>query len=64
MCKNDWELMDHLLIHCPFAFDLGSFVFSLFGISWVMPKQVVELLACWFRGVRRHRLASVWDVIL
>ena len=51
MCKNDWESMDHLLIHCPFAFGLRSFVFSLFGISWVMPKQVVEFLACWLRGV-------------
>ena len=51
MCKNDWESMDHLLIHCLFAFSLRSFVFSLFGISWVMPKQVVEFLACWLRGV-------------
>ena len=51
MCKNDWEWVDHLLILCPFASDLWSFIFSLFGISWVMPKQVFELLACWFRGV-------------
>ena len=44
ICKNDWELVDHLLIHCPFASDLWSFVFSLYGICWVMPMQVVELL--------------------
>jgi len=29
------------------------FVFRLFGVSWVMPKQVVDLLACWNRGVGR-----------
>ena len=63
MCKNDWEWVDHLLILCPFASDLWSFLFSLFGISWVMPKQVFELLACWFRGVGWHRSASAWDVI-
>ena len=64
MCKNDWESADHLLIHCPFASDLWSFVFSLFGISWSMLNQVVELLACWHRVVGRHRMASVWGVIL
>lgn len=43
MCKQDWEeLVGHLLIHCPFASDLWSFVFSLFGISWV--KQLSCLL--------------------
>ena len=25
-------------------------MFSMFGVSWVMPKQVVELLACWNGG--------------
>ena len=59
LCKNDWELVDNLLIYCPFASELWSFVFSLFGISWVMPKQVIELLACLFRGVGQHSLASV-----
>ena len=28
-----------------------------------MPKQVVELLACWHRGVGQHRPASVWGVV-
>ena len=64
ICKNDWELVDHLLIHCPFASDLWSLVLSLHGICWVMPKQVVELLACWLRGVGRHRMAYIWGVIL
>ena len=27
MCKNDWERVDHLLILCPFASDLWSFIF-------------------------------------
>ena len=27
MCKNDWESVDRLLIHCPFACDLWSFYF-------------------------------------
>ena len=34
-----------------------------FGISWVMPKRVVELLAWWHRGVGQHRAASFWGSI-
>ena len=43
MCKRNGESIDHLLSHCPLAFDLWSMVFTLFGIHWVMPKTVVEL---------------------
>ena len=34
MCKRNGESVDHLLIHCPLAFDLWSMVFTLFGIHW------------------------------
>ena len=51
MCKNDWKLVGHLLLHYSYAYNPWSFVFSLFGISWVISKQVVELLACWHGGV-------------
>ena len=41
MCKNSWESVGHLLLCCSYAYNLWTFVFSLFGVSWVMPKQVV-----------------------
>ena len=62
MCKNSWELVGHLLLHCSYAYNLWMFVFSLFGVSWVMPKQVVGLLACWNRGVGgRCWVAVIWE---
>ena len=60
MCKRNGELVDHLLIHCSIAFDLWSMVFTLFGIHWVMPKTVVELLACWQGKFGRHRNFAIW----
>ena len=39
------ETINHLLLHCPIARVLGSMVFTLFGVSLVMPKDVVELTA-------------------
>jgi hypothetical protein len=47
MCKKNGESMDHLLLHCEVARDLWSYIFSLFGIEWVMPRMVLELLTSW-----------------
>uniref|UniRef100_A0A2N9F8F9 Reverse transcriptase zinc-binding domain-containing protein n=1 Tax=Fagus sylvatica TaxID=28930 RepID=A0A2N9F8F9_FAGSY len=44
MCKADGESIDHLLLHCPYAKELWDMIFVLFGIHWVMPKQVIEVL--------------------
>ena len=63
MCRRNGELVDHLLIHCPFAFDLWSMVFTLFGIHWVMPKTVVELVACRQGKFGRHRNSAIWMVV-
>ena len=47
MCKCNNETVDHLFLHCPVAMDLWAMIFGLFGVCSVMPKSVVELLACW-----------------
>ena len=47
MCKCNGESVDHLFLHCLIAMDLWSIVLGLFGVSWVMPQCIVELLACW-----------------
>jgi hypothetical protein len=44
MCKKKGESIDHLLLHCDAARELWSFMFSLFGVEWVMPQTVLDLL--------------------
>ena len=44
LCKSNRETIDHLRIHSPIANKLWSMVFGLFGVHWVMPKTVVDLL--------------------
>jgi hypothetical protein len=39
--------VDHLLLHYDVASVLWYSLFSRFGMSWVMPRQVIDLLACW-----------------
>ena len=36
--------MDHLLIHCHVANSLWVFTLQAFGIQWVLPSSVAELL--------------------
>ena len=55
MCKRCGESVDHLLPHCPIAYEFWSIVFCLFGIHWVMPYKVIELLASWQGKFGRHR---------
>lgn len=37
MGKRSVELMDHLLLHYPIAYELWTMVCCLFGLHWVMP---------------------------
>ena len=38
-------------------------VLTLFGISWVIPKDVVELLASWPGKFRKRRDGVIWNMI-
>ena len=63
MCKRNGESIDHLLFHCPFAWDLWSMVLGLFGVSWVMPRTVLGLIGCWQGSFGRHRNGHIWSII-
>ena len=61
--KVNGESIDHLFLHCLVAKDLWSMILGLFGVIFVMPKSVVELLASWQDWFGRHRNGHVWMVI-
>ena len=62
MCKRDGESVAHLLLHCPIASDLWGLVFSMFGVDWVMPRDVMELLFCWPQFPQRVP-GNIWNII-
>ena len=61
MCKMNGESIDHLLLHCEVAGELWG-IHDRAGLSWVMPKSVVELLACWNRRHNGAQPAAVWQM--
>jgi len=44
MCKKTGESVDHLLLHCDVTSALSSTLFNRLGMSWVMPRRVIDLL--------------------
>ena len=63
MCKSNGESVDHLFLHCPVAMDLWSMALGLFGVTWVMPHNVLGLLGCWQGNFGRHRNGYIWSIV-
>ena len=63
MCKQEGESVNHLLLHCSMARELWTLVLSLFGVHQVMPKRVLDLLACWKGRFGRHWNGDIWNAI-
>jgi hypothetical protein len=45
LCKRSGETIYHIIFHCDVARELWALIFHLFGLEWVMPQSLVELLA-------------------
>ena len=42
---------------------MWSVVFCLFGICWVIPQRVVDLLDSWSCNFRRHHNIAIWRIV-
>ena len=64
MCKKSEESVNHLLLHCPIAYELWSMVWTLFGLLWVMPHWVFDLFSSWQGSFGGHWNIDLWRAIL
>uniref|UniRef100_A0A2N9H196 Reverse transcriptase zinc-binding domain-containing protein n=1 Tax=Fagus sylvatica TaxID=28930 RepID=A0A2N9H196_FAGSY len=64
MCKNSGESPAHLMLHCSIAWELWNFILCIFGIQWVMPRDISDLLAFWWAGRGRSKIKEVNGIIL
>ncbi len=63
MCKSNGESVNHLLLHCPLAQERWNLIFTLFGTSWVMPRVVEELFACWTNTMGNSESGTIWRAV-
>jgi hypothetical protein len=64
MCKRSGEFVDHFLLHYDIASVLWNVIFSRVGLAWIMPKRVVDLLACWKGVCGSPQGVAVWTMVL
>lgn len=64
MCKSEEESVKHSFLHCDFARQLWSLVFSQFGVNWVMPNLVVGMLYRWKGLFGKRSNSEVWKAML
>ena len=62
LCKCNGESVDRLFLHCGEVFRLWSFALRSFGVSWVLPKRVIDLLASWRNWLGKHS-SYVWNLV-
>ena len=62
-CKAINESVNHLFLHCPMAHELGTLIFFLFGISWVLPSSVADLFARWKGNLGTQATGEIWKSI-
>ena len=62
MCRNAGETGNHLLIHCTLASALWHLVLRSFGVPWVFPNNIADLLFGWFNCFGKHN-CSVWNLV-
>jgi len=63
MFKKNRESIDHLLLHCDVAQVVWCSFYSLFGVEWVMPKSVLNLLSGWGSLLGRGHITRLWKQV-
>jgi hypothetical protein len=64
MCRRSGESIDPLLLHCKVARELWNLIFTLFGVHWVLPAKVIQVLDCWRAQVGSRSVLDVWQMAL
>ena len=60
LCKKNEKSVDHILIHCGKTRELWTLLLSSFGLVWVFPALVRNLLLEWkVKGLGKKR-RTVW----
>ena len=60
MCLENEETIDHLLLHCSKTRTLWELLYTLVGVSWVLPSSVRETLLSLYGSFVGKKRRKVW----
>ena len=62
MCWCSGKNVAHLLLHCDVAYVLWRGVLGAFGVQWVLPATVADLLFGWWNWLGKHS-SDIWNIV-
>ncbi|XP_028057000.1 uncharacterized protein LOC114260993 [Camellia sinensis] len=62
-CKEEEESVRHVLLHCPFVWNVWSSLLKWWGLQWVIPDSVAGLLSWWESGKLKKRERKIWKIV-
>lgn len=57
-CHEATESVDHILLHCPFVWQIWSAIVSWWGFQWTMPSSIKGLLMWWLGWKFKKKVKS------
>ncbi|RVX21330.1 hypothetical protein CK203_002101 [Vitis vinifera] len=61
LCCAEEETINNILVHCPKARVMWDLVFSLFGVTWVLPLTIRDTLLGWFASFVDKKRGKTWQ---
>ncbi|RVX10222.1 LINE-1 reverse transcriptase-like [Vitis vinifera] len=63
LCGCEEENVNHILLHCTVARVLWDIILALFGVHWVFPETVIEVLLSWRGSFVGKKRKKIWNSI-
>ena len=63
VCVVAGDSVVHLMLRCGKVSRLWSFAFRSVGVTWVLPKKVIDLLAGGRNWLEKHS-SNIWNLVL
>jgi hypothetical protein len=60
VCKISGESIDNLFLHCMVVIELRRTILQMFGVEWVMPRSVKDMLGSWRGQKGNWTLTTIW----
>ena len=63
MCMKEAETHNHLFLQCRMTANLWSMFLALFGLKWVMPQNIRDVLISWGCWKVDSTIKRIWKMI-
>ena len=63
LCLNHIESSDHLLLLCPFSWEIWNWWLSIWDLNWVFPSNLREAFLQWHSHIRSPFFKKIWLAI-